>query len=88
MLEEQLSSMKNQGNNTPITMRTFDFENIAITDIVNSIIIDSINNKASDIHFNPNEDGIDIRIRIDGELRNYTKVPGYVKKNMITRVKI
>ena len=69
-------------------MKTFDYENVAITDIVNTIIIDSIDNKASDIHFNPKEDGIVIRIRIDGELRNYADVPVFVKKNMITRLKI
>lgn len=69
-------------------IETYDYENVAITDIVNSIIIDAINSKASDIHFNPTEDGIHVRIRIDGDLRNYTKVPAYVKKNMITRVKI
>jgi len=82
----------NEQTNNNITqenfMKTYDFENVAITDIVNNIIIESINKNASDIHFNPIEDGIIIRIRIDGELRNYTKVPGYVKKNMITRVKI
>ena len=78
-----------QSNTTPTNfMKTFDYENVAITDIVNNVIIDSINNKASDIHFNPTEDGIIIRIRIDGELRNYANVPGYVKKNMITRIKI
>ena len=69
-------------------MKTFDYENVAITDIVNTIILDSIDNKASDIHFNPKEDGIVIRIRIDGELRNYADVPVFVKKNMITRLKI
>lgn len=80
----------NTNSNTHPTnfMKSYDYENIAITDIVNNIIIDSINNKASDIHFNPTEDGIVIRIRIDGELRNYALVPGYVKKNMITRIKI
>ena len=78
----------NEINNQQHFMKTYDYENVAITDIVNSIIIESINNKASDIHFNPVEDGIVIRIRIDGELRNFASVPGYVKKNMITRVKI
>jgi hypothetical protein len=51
-------------------------------------LIYSIDKNASDIHFNPKEDGIIIRIRIDGELRNYADVPGNVKKNMITRIKI
>ncbi len=67
---------------------TFDYENVAITDIVNSIILDSIKKGASDIHFDPNDSGIDVRIRIDGSLIDYTKVPLSVKKNMITRIKI
>ena len=83
------TNQEQTSNTTPETfMKSFDYENVAITDIVNIVILDSIDKKASDIHFNPTEDGIVVRIRIDGELRNYTKVPIYVKKNMITRVKI
>lgn len=70
------------------SIKYFDFDNTAITDIVNNIIIDAIDKNASDIHFNPKEDGIIVRIRVDGELRNYTEVPLSVKKNMITRIKI
>ena len=85
-----ISNEQTNNNNTTQEnfMKTYDFENVAITDIVNNIIVESIDKNASDIHLNPTEDGIIIRIRIDGELRNYAKVPGYVKKNMITRVKI
>lgn len=82
--QEQSNSNTNPEN----FMKQFDYENVAITDIVNIVIVDAIDKRASDIHFNPTEDGIVIRIRIDGELRNYAKVPIYVKKNMITRVKI
>ena len=81
--------LKPNNNTTPSNfIKTYDYENVAITDIVNNIIVDAINHNASDIHFNPTEEGITIRIRIDGELRNYASVPGYVKKNMITRIKI
>ena len=69
-------------------MVTFDYNNVPITDIVNSIILDAINKGASDIHFDPFEDGIKIRLRVDGQLNDYSIVPLYVKKNMITRVKI
>jgi len=83
------NELKKQNNTNPNTfMKTFDYDNVAITDIVNSVIVDSIDKNASDIHFNPTEDGIIVRIRIDGELRNYASVPGHVKKNMITRIKI
>ncbi len=78
----------NTTNKNENIIKSFDYENTAITDTVNLIIVDSIDRNASDIHFNPTETGIDIRIRIDGELRLYSKVPDYVKKNMITRIKI
>ena len=87
--QQQNNVVSNNSNTNPTDLiKTIDYENVAITDIVNNIIIDSIDKKASDIHFNPKEDGIVVRIRIDGELRNYADVPGYVKKNMITRIKI
>ena len=69
-------------------MVTFDYNNVPITDIVNSIILDAINKGASDIHFDPFDEGIKIRLRIDGELNDYSIVPLYVKRNMITRIKI
>ena len=66
----------------------FDYDNTPIVDIVNDMIVDAIKRNASDIHFDPYEEGIQIRIRIDGDLHDYTKVPLTMKKNMITRVKI
>ena len=66
----------------------FNYEEIPITEIVNAIIIDAIRMKASDIHFDPEEKGINVRIRIDGELHDYCKIPESVKKNLTTRVKI
>ena len=67
---------------------TYNYEEASIADIVNKIIIDAIKNKASDIHFDPFENGLKIRIRIDGKLSDYSMVPNYVQRNMITRIKI
>ena len=69
-------------------LREFNFESTPIVDTVNEIILDSINRGASDIHFDPFEDGVKIRIRIDGDLHNYALVPLSMKKNLITRIKI
>ena len=66
----------------------YNYEEESITNIVNRIILDAINNKASDIHFDPFENGIKIRMRIDGRLSDYSIVPQYVQRNMITRIKI
>ena len=68
--------------------REYDYENKPVVDIVNEMIIDAINKKASDIHFDPTEDCINVRIRVDGELLEYAKVPEFVKKNLLTRIKI
>ena len=74
---------------TPTSKLTsFNYEETPITEIVNQIILDAIRQKASDIHFDPHEDGLKIRIRIDGKLSDYSMVPLYVQKNMVTRIKI
>lgn len=69
-------------------LRTFDFEKTSIVEVVNEIIVDAIRKKASDIHFDPIEECLMVRIRIDGELQDYAKIPNILKKNVITRIKI
>ena len=69
-------------------MREFDFLNIPIVDIVNEIIIDSVKRNASDIHFDPMENYLKIRIRIDGSLMDYAIIENKYKRNLITRVKL
>src|SRR5574344_1816871 len=68
--------------------KDFNYDNEPIVDLVNDIIHDAVEKRASDIHFDPTPDTLNIRIRIDGELVSYAKVPFAVKKNLSTRVKI
>ena len=69
-------------------LKEFDFVNVPIVDIVNEIFIDASNKGASDIHYDPWEEYMKIRIRIDGQLIDYTKVPNTYKNNLVTRIKI
>ncbi len=71
-----------------LVFREFDYDNKPIVDIVNEMIIDAVRHGGSDIHFDPTEDALMVRIRIDGSLLEYAKVPETVKKNLITRIKI
>ena len=66
----------------------YDFVNMPIVDIVNRIIIYASQNKASDIHFDPREDCMLIRMRMDGHLRDHAVVPKMYEKNLATRVKL
>ena len=69
-------------------LRTFDFEKMPIVEIVNDILVDSSKRGVSDIHFDPQEEELRIRIRIDGALQDYAVIPNAVKKNLTTRIKI
>ena len=69
-------------------LKTFNFEKLPIVEIVNEIIIDATKNRASDIHIDPFNDVLKIRIRIDGTLIDYAIVPNDYKKNLVTRIKI
>ena len=69
-------------------MEKYDFVNVPIVDIVNRIILYASRHKASDIHFDPREDSMVIRMRMDGKLKDHTIVPKMYEKNLTTRVKL
>ena len=69
-------------------IKNFDFDKVPVVEIVNDILVDSEKRGASDIHFDPHENEMLIRIRIDGALIDYAIVPNSIKKNLITRIKI
>ena len=66
----------------------FDYENKPIVEIVNEMIVGAVRKNASDIHFDPTPTSLKVRIRCDGELIDFALVPDFVKKNLITRIKI
>jgi len=69
-------------------LKNFKYDKTPIVEIVNDILIDASKRGASDIHFDPYDTHLKVRIRIDGELIDYTDVPIDVVKNLITRIKI
>lgn len=71
-----------------MALREYDFEKEPTVSVVKKILNDAIKMKATDIHFDPTEEELNIKFRINGELILYTVVPENVKVNIITRVKI
>lgn len=69
-------------------MVTFDFAKSPITKIVDAIIIEASKSGSSDIHFDPREDSLVVRRRIDGDLVDYTVIPKVYVRNLITRLKL
>lgn len=69
-------------------MINYDVEKTPIVDLVNKIIITGVRSRASDIHFDPMEDGLKIRMRIDGNLKDHAIIPKSSERNLITRIKL
>ena len=69
-------------------MVSYDFAKTPITQIADSIIIAGSKKGSSDMHFDPREDGLMVRFRIDGDLQDYTFVPKAYEKNLATRLKL
>lgn len=69
-------------------MIKFDFNKTPITQIADYIIISSARLNASDIHFDPREDGMMVRTRVDGDLQNFTFIPKTYERNLTTRLKL
>ncbi len=69
-------------------MVEYDFAKTPIVDIVNQIILYAAQHNASDIHLDPRDDSLMVRMRIDGDLQNHAIVPKAYERNLITRVKL
>lgn len=69
-------------------LKIIDFEKLPVVEAVNDMLVDAAKRGASDIHFDPQEDKMKVRIRVDGDLMDYVEIPNDIKKNLVTRIKI
>lgn len=74
--QEAARTQENQENATPMVR------------LVNSIIERAYSENASDVHFEPNEEEMVVRMRIDGQLHRIMTIPGELKDSVISRLKI
>ncbi|MEN2467102.1 ATPase, T2SS/T4P/T4SS family [Ornithinibacillus sp. JPR2-1] len=63
-------------------------EDSPIVRLVNQVIANAVAQKASDIHFDPQERELRVRYRVDGVLRTERSLPKYMQGMLIARIKI
>ena len=56
--------------------------------LVNTLLVEAIQQGASDIHFEPTEEGLSIRYRIDGVLQKRHTPPREYQQQILTRIKV
>ena len=86
-----VSSNNQKVNQIPqnnIIQKQIDYTKVPVVNTVNNLIVTAVNLGASDIHFDPTDNGIIVRYRIEGILRNFAFLPLEIKQNVITRIKI
>jgi type IV pilus assembly protein PilB len=65
-----------------------DVEDAPVVRFLQKMLIDAINMRASDLHFEPYENHYRVRFRIDGELREITQPPVAIKEKLASRIKV
>ena len=58
--------------------------------LVNRFIVDAVRDRASDIHIEPygEKQDLNVRFRVDGQLRNYRRIPSEYRERIVARMKI
>lgn len=65
-----------------------DVEDAPVVRFLQKMLIDAINMRASDLHFEPFEYSYRVRFRVDGELREITQPPIAIKEKLASRIKV
>lgn len=89
--KEKMRSLVNQGtevNNVASAAESFADGTGPIVEFINMLLEQAANSKASDIHIKPNEIDVNIRMRIDGELREIMRVNIAALNTIISRIKV
>jgi type IV pilus assembly protein PilB len=63
-------------------------EDAPVVRFLQKMLIDAINLRASDLHFEPYEYHYRVRFRVDGELREITQPPIAIKDKLSSRIKV
>jgi type IV pilus assembly protein PilB len=63
-------------------------EDAPVVRFLQKMLIDAINMRASDLHFEPYEYHYRVRFRVDGELREITQPPIAIKEKLASRIKV
>jgi type IV pilus assembly protein PilB len=67
---------------------TTEVEDAPVVRFLQKMLIDAINMRASDLHFEPYEYHYRVRFRVDGELREITQPPIAIKDKLASRIKV
>ncbi len=79
--------MSGEDTQTSVEANT-EVDDAPVVRFLQKVLIDAINAGASDLHFEPYEKFYRIRMRVDGELRDFSQPPLAIKEKLASRIKV
>ena len=68
--------------------QTADVEDAPVVRFLQKMLLDAVNMRASDLHFEPYEHSYRVRFRVDGQLREIANPPMAIKEKLASRIKV
>jgi len=91
-LQDLLESIESETEESEEETSTQDLEKLAeeapVVKMANMVLVQAIVEGASDVHFNPEENELRVRFRVDGVLRDAFHLPKNLQEAIISRIKI
>ena len=81
--EEATEASASDGNDA-----ASEVEDAPVVKFLHKMLLDAVNMRASDLHFEPYEKNYRVRFRIDGELREIASPPVALKDKLASRIKV
>lgn len=86
--QSEVETVENNDSNLEASVYEGDISAAPVVRLVNKIIADAILTGASDIHLTPENESLQIRIRVDGIMRPLFSVPNQLKGPVTSRLKL
>jgi len=88
-LREITSDESADGKTKPdLTVSSDIMDDAPIIKFVTMVLVDAAKSRVSDVHFEPGEKDVQVRFRIDGELKVVIRYPIHLHMAVVTRIKI
>jgi type IV pilus assembly protein PilB len=89
VLEEEEAALKAEEDEEADDLEVDDgISDAPLVRLVNSVIFQAAEDGASDVHFEPQEDALVVRFRIDGVLQEVQRIPKRMTAGVTTRLKV
>lgn len=87
-LEESMEALLDDTTDATVEEEQIVDEDSPIVRLVNQVLTNAVQQRASDIHIDPQENKVVIRYRVDGVLRTERTIPKHMQNMLIARIKI